>query len=66
MAYPFQPLDTEKLKRFWDVLLYKKETNRKISMIPFIPRNKLTNLRETNTNPSNKSPIYRPQRQRKI
>ena len=55
MAYPFQEMDTQKLIRFWEVLLYKKETNRIDTIDTLKQTDKLSRNKHT---PSSKSPIF--------
>ena len=66
MAYPFEPMDTYKLKRFWEVnhgvTLYNRETNWDYTFDTSKQTDKFSSLKH---NPSPKSPIYRPQRPRK-
>ena len=63
MAYPFQEMDTQKLIKFWEVLLYKKETNQNDTFDTSKQTDKLSRNKHTR---KNKSLNFRPQRQRKI
>ena len=64
MAYPFQKMDTQRLIRFWEVLLYKKETNRNDTSDTFDTLKQTDKFSRNKHNPPSKSTIFRPQRQR--
>ena len=66
MAYPFEPLSSKNLKLFWEVIhgmtLYNRETNQNDTFDTSKQTDKLSRNEHTR---QNKSPIFRPQRQRK-